>query len=75
MEWMEKMTKQQAALPKHAAPVLLASQILQERDALSFSVMPIMNKPKPKVEAPKEPVPEAAKPEVVPEADPNMEVD
>ncbi|KAI3525042.1 hypothetical protein L1887_03713 [Cichorium endivia] len=64
--WLREKTQQQDALPKHADPVLLTSDIKRKAEALDRGCRPIMSKPKP---AP----PKAASPEVPPSPAPAQE--
>jgi heat shock protein 4 len=63
LEWLNDKIGVQAQLPKYADPIVLADQILKERDALVQYCSPIILRPKPKPEP--EPKPEP-KPESTP---------
>ncbi|GFR98876.1 heat shock protein 105 kDa [Elysia marginata] len=52
--WFGSRMTQMAALKPHENPILLASQVRSEKQILENVCLPIMNKPKPKVEPPKE---------------------
>ncbi|CAF3297268.1 unnamed protein product [Rotaria sp. Silwood2] len=52
--WYDQTANQFAALKKHENPTILCSQIKQNRDTLERECWAILNKPKPKVEPPKE---------------------
>ncbi|KAI3789717.1 hypothetical protein L2E82_02520 [Cichorium intybus] len=64
--WLREKTQQQDALPKHADPVLLSSDIRRKAEALDRGCRPIMSKPKPAppkaAEAPASPAPEQGPP-------------
>ncbi|KAI3525056.1 hypothetical protein L1887_03727 [Cichorium endivia] len=64
--WLREKTQQQDALPKHADPVLLSSDIKRKAEALDRGCRPIMSKPKPAppkaAEAPASPAPEQGPP-------------
>lgn len=53
--WYEKQLNSQNKRPLTEPPVVFAVQIRSEKDAFERIVLPIMNKPKPKVEIPPEP--------------------
>ncbi|GFN85022.1 heat shock protein 105 kda, partial [Plakobranchus ocellatus] len=52
--WFGNRITQMAALKPHENPVVLASQVRNEKQNLENVCLPIMNKPKPKEEPPKE---------------------
>ncbi|XP_005102694.1 heat shock 70 kDa protein 4 [Aplysia californica] len=66
--WFGHRMTQMAQLKPHENPVVLASQVRSEKQVLENTCLPIMNKPKPKVDPPKEEKKEAA---ANPEADQN----
>ena len=47
LEWLNKKLAEQDASPKHADPVLTVEKLNKEREALIYTVFPIMNKAKP----------------------------
>eukprot|EP00793_Prasinoderma_coloniale_P006789 PRCOL_00001620-RA len=51
--WLEDKTAQQAGMAKTAVPVLFSHEISKKEETLRRVCGPIMDKPKPKVEAPK----------------------
>lgn len=53
-DWMGRVVSELTNLPKHADPTTLASQFIQEKESFWHTASPILNKPKPKVEPPKE---------------------
>ncbi|CAG0894734.1 unnamed protein product [Darwinula stevensoni] len=53
--WLDKAFNSLSNLPKEKNPPILAQQIRAEKQALDNVVMPILNKPKPKVEPPPAP--------------------
>ncbi|KAL6897866.1 hypothetical protein ACP4OV_006825 [Aristida adscensionis] len=67
--WLREKKQQQDALPKHANPVVLVSDLKKKAEALDRFCKPIMTKPKP---APKPqtppPAPQAASPAPEPQA-------
>jgi len=63
-KWFDSRMTQMAQIKPHENPVVLASQVRTEKAILESTCVPIINKPKPKVEPPKDEV----KPEA-PEAD------
>lgn len=52
--WFGSRMTQMASLKPHENPVVLASQVRSEKQILENVCLPIINKPKPKVEPPKE---------------------
>ncbi|RUS79272.1 hypothetical protein EGW08_012959 [Elysia chlorotica] len=52
--WFGSRMTQMASLKPHENPIVLASQVRSEKQILDNVCLPIMNKPKPKVEPPKE---------------------
>jgi len=52
--WFDSRMTQMASLKPHENPIVLASQVRTEKSILEATCVPIMNKPKPKVEPPKE---------------------
>eukprot|EP00118_Oscarella_pearsei_P003244 m.13544 g.13544 ORF g.13544 m.13544 type:complete len:884 (+) comp25019_c0_seq1:140-2791(+) len=52
--WMTSKIQAQRKLAKHVDPVVLVSQIVSERESLEKTCKPIVTKPKPKVEPPKD---------------------
>ncbi|KAK9720193.1 adenyl-nucleotide exchange factor sse1 [Basidiobolus ranarum] len=76
--WLAEKMDQQSVLTKVQDPIVTSQEILKERDSLINFATPILNKPKPKVEPPKEeaPAPAPEKAEDKPKADtPEMEID
>ncbi|XP_064636424.1 heat shock 70 kDa protein 4-like [Lineus longissimus] len=53
-DWFEKNLNQQSTRKKHEDPIVLTSQVQQTKKELENRCNPILNKPKPKVEPPKE---------------------
>lgn len=70
-EWLRKLSAQQDALAKHAAPALTCEMLKKERESLVKFVTPILTQPKPKPAepatpaVPAEPVVEEEMPEAV----------
>lgn len=62
--WLIEKQQQQDALPKHADPVLLISDMKKKAEALDRSCRPIMSKPKPapKPQTPPPPTPPTESP-------------
>ncbi|KAK7096985.1 heat shock 70 kDa protein 4-like [Littorina saxatilis] len=54
MAWWGPKMEAQSRITRHEDPVLNVSQVMSEKKALELTCIPIMNKPKPKVEPPKE---------------------
>ncbi|XP_071088579.1 heat shock 70 kDa protein 4-like [Haliotis cracherodii] len=54
LKWYETNMNVSNNAKKYESPVVLVSQILQQKQSLESTVAPIMSKPKPKVEPPKE---------------------
>ncbi|KAL6607734.1 hypothetical protein ACP70R_040797 [Stipagrostis hirtigluma subsp. patula] len=63
--WLREKKQQQDALPKHANPVLLVSDIRKKAEALDRFCKPIMTKPKP-APKPQTPPPQSPAPEPQP---------
>lgn len=53
-DWYGRVVQELNGLPKTADPSTLASQFVQEKESFWHTVTPILNKPKPKVEPPKQ---------------------
>jgi len=53
-DWYGRVVSELSSLPKHVNPSTLASQFVQEKESFWHTASPILNKPKPKVEPPKE---------------------
>ncbi|CAF1083675.1 unnamed protein product [Rotaria sordida] len=61
--WYDQTANQFTALKKHENPTVLCSQIKQQRDTLERECWAILNKPKPKVEPPKDEPPKQQAPQ------------
>ncbi|KAJ3694147.1 hypothetical protein LUZ60_009627 [Juncus effusus] len=76
--WLREKQQQQAALPKHAPPVLLSSDLKRKAEALDRFCKPIMTKPKPPPAKPQTPptepsTPAQSDPQTPPPSEPSSE--